>query len=235
MAQRLAGLRLSAFNVVDRTAEAAGLPRWDESNDRIWSICRQWDFAQASDENCSDFELNEAELNAAEKLFEIDQKAGIARYLGLAEQGSPYCMSKIGHLYWNGEGGHVDRPLAEEWFRRSAHSGSQRDLLDYNDWLRRRKDYVGAAAAFEKAAEADWGPALFWLAWHRLKISNTNQTSREVRPLLERAAGKGSPAARRMLAREMSRGRYGLFMIPQGLVREWEFSQWAFSELGFAN
>jgi TPR repeat protein len=57
---------------------------------------------------------------------------------------------------------------------------------------------------------------MYWLAWYRHKQSDSRETIRSIRPLLEAAALQGHPAAQLMLGRFMAKGRFGMRHIRAG-------------------
>jgi TPR repeat protein len=188
-----------------------------EADQRIWEWFRSWDFKQTNDGDVWNNESGRADIDEALEIWKTDKTLGFQLYLALAEQGSVFCMGKVAYLYWLGIGVSADVERAEFWNRRAFERGSTRAMLEYAKLLAARGDFRGAEAVYEKGAADGWAPAQFWLAWYRLKRSDTRQMWLRVRPLLESAAAQGSPAAQRELGRALSVGRFGIREIPRGL------------------
>jgi hypothetical protein len=72
-------------------------------------------------------------------------------------------------------------------------------------------------STLENGVASNFTPSFFWLAWFRYQRSRTGETRREVRSLLEYAAGKGHPEAKLLLARWLVLGKLGLGEIPRGV------------------
>jgi len=129
-------------------------------------------------------------------------------------------MGKVGYLFYKGIGVARDAERAEYWYRRGYEAGSTRAMLDLGKVLAARGDIIGAEEVFSRGAADNWGPALFWLAWYRMK-RRLGRGRDQTLALLERAATKGSPAAKWILARSLSRGRFGIGGVPRGLKLMW--------------
>ena len=182
-----------------------------------------------------DYDLaNDAQIRAADPLIaEVDAAvaqradepaAAFQALLALAQAGSPWGMLAVAHCYLDGRGVETDRMEGERWYGRAFETGSQRGLLGYGGFLEKRGELDLAEAVYGAGVEQDWAPALWRLAMLQLRRSNTAQTRRAIRPMVERAAEGGSLSAALWLARTMLRGRYGLGEVIPGLRRAWKLA-----------
>jgi hypothetical protein len=133
-------------------------------------------------------------------------------------------MQWMAWCYHTGTGVPSDPAHSEEWYRRGFEAGSQRALLEYGKLKASQRDFDACDAIFSVGAANDWAPAQYWLACARFWKSRTPATLRRIRPLLESAAAKGSPAAKWFLGFYMGRGWFGLRAIPAGFGLVMEFS-----------
>jgi TPR repeat protein len=223
-----------AVHTVDWVCVKLGVGSWGDNSEKIWKVIHKWDYAQANDDLILGDEPQAERMNKALALYESDQEAGFQECLALAEEGSVWCMGKVAWSYFRGQGVSADISRAEEWYRRGFEGGSTRFLLDYAALLLKRDGFDAAESAFRSAAADGWPPALFWLAWCRIKRSNTRQALVQVRPLLERAAAHGSPGAQWFLAHNMAHGRFGLREVPRGFWRYWKWTGRIFPEINRA-
>jgi TPR repeat protein len=210
------------WDAFDRVARRFGVATMGE---RL-KLLDAWEFSQVNDRTIWDREAEQGRLREAHAVRERDPPAAFALLLDLAEQGSVWSMMQVALGYHAALGVPRDMARAEEWYRRASEGGSQRALLEYIRLLWRRSDAARGEATLGGSAGDDWAPALYWRARFRLLRSKTpRRTLKEVRPLLERATELGSPAARRLLAAEMSLGRFGIREIPKGMRMVWKNSR----------
>jgi TPR repeat protein len=182
------------FRAIDRRLSAQLDLETVEDRDRRE---KAWDFKQTNDVELLEADPFRGEALRAAGLLETDPKMAFGLLIGMAEGGSAWCMNHVAQCYSVGCGVPADDDKALEWRRRSFEAGSTRGLLNYGHELVRRGDLEEAVRVYRVGAEQDWAPALLWLANTRLRQLGVNKTSlAEVRPLLERAAQKGSPRAR---------------------------------------
>lgn len=206
---------------VDRLCAKLGIANPAER--RKWWL--DWDFSNTNDKAIWDNEPEKDQLRQASALTKSDPQAALAIVLDLAEHGSVWAMRCVAWHYLNGVGVAADAAQAEDWYRRASDTGSQSALITYASILWQRGEEELREAVLNSGIAVDWAPALYRLAWSRIQRTKTRRkTLQEVRPLLERAAELGSPSARRMLAREMSLGRFGLHRVPRGLRMMWDFT-----------
>jgi TPR repeat protein len=190
-----------------------------EIDKEFWRRANDWDYETAK---ASDLAIlaRDPLKDQVEQAFAVGREGSQARFdalKALAEQGSVYCMFPIATYYLHGVGVALDAEKAEYWARQAVEGGSAQGQLLYGRILGLRGDFAKCEEVFGVGAANDVGPALYWLARYRLRRSNTRRAWAEVRPLLERAAAKGSIAAHRVLGSAMARGRFGLGEIPQGI------------------
>jgi TPR repeat protein len=189
-----------------------------ETDAAVRARLRAWDYAQANDWEVWDRDPEKDRMLEAYQLRAADPQAAFARLLMLAEQGSVWSMLNVAAYYEVGIGVEADPIRQEEWLRRAFEGGSEQALLRYAWICRQRGDFARCEELYAVGAARDWAPALYGLAWYRLRRSKSRETLDEVRSLLERAVAKGSLAAQRHLARLMLKGSYGLRHIPEGLI-----------------
>jgi hypothetical protein len=190
----------------------------DSSASGFWRASFDWEQAYASDweppEQGATFRKRRQE---AKELLDEDPAAAFAIHRELAEDGSPFSMLKTGWNYESGRGTAVDLAAAEEFYRRALCAGSWKATLSYAGMLFKRGADSAWPSTLGDGADKGFIPAFFWLAWYRYKRAPGRKTAREVRPLLETAAGAGHPGARLMLARWKASGKFGLREIPNGI------------------
>jgi TPR repeat protein len=205
--------------------------------DRFWE--RFWEHSDAWEREASnDIELwaqesdrNRELIDRAIAVEKTDPAAAFRLYLEAAEEGSVWSMQRVGWHYWTGVGVAADLGRAQEYYHRASCAGSWIATLHYARLLAKHGHYDDCESVLKDGVAADFVPAYFWLARFRYKRSKTRKSCREVRPLLEYAAGKGHPAAAQMLARWMLFGKFGLREILRGAGAGWKLPiQWAFEE-----
>jgi len=193
-----------------------------ESHAEFRKRANSWDFKQVDDTTLLERDPERDRIKEAFLVLETDPEAGFRRLLELAQQGSVWSMSHVASSYFRGFGVAADPVEAEDWFRRAFEGGSEYAQLRYGKILGRRGDFDKCEEVFGVGVAMDWAPALYWSARYRLRRSNTRETLRQIRPLLERASANGSVPAHLILAPAMLWGRFGLREIPHGLRLVWE-------------
>jgi TPR repeat protein len=197
-----------------------GFDVWDWT----WRRSDEWDRENA---NKNELEAREPDMDQvwqAIHLCEADKVSdALLIWRDLAEQGSVWSMIEIGRCYEFGRGVTRDPVEAEQWYHRASVGGSQLAMLQCAKAAASRQDFTRCEEILNSGLEQDGAPAIFWLAWYRYKQSGSRETYRNIRPLLERAAKRGHPAARMILGNFMVRGKFGLFRIPRGfkLAVDW--------------
>jgi hypothetical protein len=181
-----------------------------------------WDFNQADDTALFERDPEQDRIKEAFLVRETDPKAGFLRLLELAEHGSVWSMNHVANSYHRGVGIARNPIEAEDWFRRAFEGGSEYAQLRYGKILGQRGDFDKCEEVFAVGVAKDWAPALYWSARYRLRRSDTRETLRQIRPLLERASAKGSVPAYQLLASATLWGGFGLREIPWGLHLAWE-------------
>ena len=193
-------------------------PEVRERTSKTRAYMRAWDFDQADD---SELWRDDDGFDAAQEAIasrESDPERSFRTLLRLARKGSLGSMVQVGWCYSAGKGVVADTVQAEQWFARAAESGSKWAAVCLARIRWPRGDLDGCEKAFGTSLSTDWAPALYWTARCRVKRSNTRETFKAVRPLLERAADAGSPAAGVLLGRLLADGRGGLLGVLRGYV-----------------
>jgi TPR repeat protein len=153
------------------------------------------------DPRASPNEPDPAELYDAYHALKLGSEGGLARLESLADRGSMNSMLYIADAYRLGEGVSADFVKAEHWYRRAA----ELDSVIANDVLGRIWLKAGltdnAIAAFSKAAERGYAPAIYALG--RIYLSGVGVAIDEQRAisLLEQAMALGSLHAKGALAK----------------------------------
>ena len=184
--------------------------------ERVWETSHAWDTEQSNKWEILKREADRDALTRAFDLYASDPQAAFGVWLDLAERGSVWSMFDVASRYVGGRGVAADAGEAEKWFRRGVEAGDQRAMLACARMAVERGDYAAAEAVLQGGVDQNWAPAMFWLAWYRHKQSDSRETYRSIRPLLEAAALQGHPAARMMLGRFMAKGKFGILRIPAG-------------------
>lgn len=191
--------------------------------DRFWE--RFSEFSEAWERGHSnESELWSEESDQSRELIEQasamgrgNASAAFQLYLKAAEAGSVWSMQMVGWHYWTGTGVAADLGKAQEYYHRAICAGSWMATLYYARLLAEHGHHDDAETVLENGVASDFVPAYFWLAWFRYERSKTREVCREVRPMLEYAAMKGHPAAKRMLAQWMLLGKFGVRDVMRGV------------------
>jgi hypothetical protein len=193
-----------------------------ESHAELNNRTNLWDFNQADDTVLLERDTEQDRIKEAFLVQEADPEAGFLRLLELAEHGSVWSMNRVADSYHRRIGSARDPIKAEDWFRRAFEGGSEYAQLRYGKILGQRGDFDKCEEVFAVGVAKDWAPALYWSARYRLRRSDTRETLRQIRPLLERASAKGSVPAHQLLVSATLWGGFGLREIPHGLRLVWE-------------
>lgn len=191
----------------------------DHARASLWKASDRWER-----ENSNEYELWSEQSERSHELTEradaiddADPEAAFRLYLEAAEAGSAWAIEMVGWHHETGTVVEADIGRALEYYHRAISAGSWMATIRYARILAAQGHYDRCNAVLEDGVQSDFKPAYFWLAWLRYRRSPTRRTCREIRPLLEYAAGKGHPIAEMMLARLMMRGKLGIRDIPAGL------------------
>jgi len=139
----------------------SGLPSIGLMQERAYALNSDWEMANTNDQIAWEDDPFQARIIEAGSSFEIDEAAGFAKYLQLAEQGSAFCMGRVAWSYYTGRGVLIDRSKAVDWYRRGFEAGCTSDLLIYGKLLIDRQDFAGAETVFKNGAADGWPPAQF--------------------------------------------------------------------------
>jgi TPR repeat protein len=205
------GRRIQA--ILDWSGRKLDAPTQDEVAD----FYGRWDWAQTNEQEIANDDPCADEVSEAISARKEDPSAAFGRLLALAERGSLLSMRHTAWMYAKGVGVEQDHVQAEEWERRAMEAGSLAALLNYGRYSWDRKDWDACESIYGVGSAMGWAPAQCRLALACLERSRTKSTFAEVRPLLETAAGKGSPRALYNLAWYLIKGYAGLAGILQGL------------------
>lgn len=196
-------------------------PNCDPVRDSITDASSAWERAESND-----YELWCEQPARARRLAEkalaaqdSDPEAAFRMHLEAADAGSVWAMEVVASCYHRGTAAEADFIRAQDYYYRALCGGSWMATIGYARLLAGQGYFEQCEEVLEDGVQNDFIPAYFWLAWYRYRRNQTAETCREIRPLLEVAAGRGHPEAELMLARLMARGRLGLRDIPKGLGR----------------
>lgn len=184
--------------------------------DVVRTTLQSWRYAQTND---TETYQNDPELNAiwnAEQLTKDNPPAALSHWRALAERGSVWSMFRAGWAFQTGTGVAADQAQAERWYRLSFEGGCQQAQLRLGSIYTRRREFEQCEKIYEVGAREDWAPALYYLAWAKLRQPKTPERLVAARNLLEQAAALGDLGAEMDLVVLMSRGRFGLRLIPRG-------------------
>jgi TPR repeat protein len=173
---------------------------------RLWDRSDRWEQAHpyVTGSWAEETDANRELIDRAYGMWGSDPDAALDLFIEAAEAGSPWALHVVACEYDAGGIVEADPATAEDYYRRAIEAGSWRATINY--------------ARLEGGVATGFDPAFFWLARLRYKRRPTRKVCREVRPLLEHAAGKGHPAARVILSKWMSLGRFRLREIPKGIA-----------------
>ena len=187
---------------------------------RIWEKSDAWDRAASNRSElwAKDTVENRMLLEEAESIHDADPAAAFALYLEAADAGSAFALEAVAWHYQTGTAVAADFEKAQDYFRRAIGAGSWMATIDSARFLADHGLHDESDAILTGGVEADFVPSCFWLAYLRYRRCRSRAACREIRPLLEYAAGKGHPGARVHLARLMVLGKFGLSRIPAGIA-----------------
>jgi TPR repeat protein len=190
----------------------------DQINASLWEQSDAWERAQSNEFDLwsQSTDENRARLVSANAISKADPQAAFRIFSDLADTGMAYAMETVAYQYEWGIGVAPDFEQAQAYYRRAIEAGSWMATIKFAALLAHQGHFDVCEAYLGDCVEDDFVPSYFWLAWYRLKQSSSRKTCREIRPLLERAAEAGHPAAERLLARLKLLGKFGLREIPQG-------------------
>lgn len=185
----------------------------------FWGKVEDWDRAQSNEWDlwCGNSEAARELVDQAYAVHGTDREAALRLYLEAAEAGSVFAMEMAGWYNEVGIGTAADFGRAQELYHRAVCAGSWTATIRSATLHAHHGYHDYSDQVLEDGVKSDFIPAFFWLAWFRYKRSKSRETCREIRPLLERAAAEGHPAAGLLLARLMLLGKFGVRDIPRGL------------------
>jgi hypothetical protein len=178
---------------------------------------RAWFYAQTNNVAIMEREADPASIYQAHDLLKTNPVESFRQYLALAESGSVWSMANVGYLFGNGTGTARDLAQAEKWFLRAYEAGSDYGLIWLGHLYQESRQYEKAQTVFRTGVERGFVPAMKSLAWSYWHSPDWPQRRGEALTLLERGSAAGDLEARRYLAVGMTRGRFGLRRIPDGI------------------
>jgi TPR repeat protein len=194
-------------------------PQADSAGDCLVEKSNIWERSHSNEAELWAREPDPDRLKNARAIEISDPKASFRTYLDLAQNGSVGAMLSVAWHYGFGQGAAVERDfsLAAEWYIRAIAAESWMATRYYAQLLANYRYFADCEKVLNDGIEKNWPPAFFWMAWYRQKQSRSRKTYREIKPLLEYAAGQGHPQAQLWLARLMVTGKFGFSQIPHGI------------------
>lgn len=183
-----------------------------------WEESDAWEVAHSNHYEIwwEDLERNRQLIDAAFAGQDTDPEAAFRMFVEAAEAGSPYAMEVVGSYYETGTVVAADFDKAADHYHRAICGGLWTATIRYARLLAAHDYFDEAEAVLQDGVALDFIPASFWLAQLRYLRAPTRATCREIRPLLDHAVKQGHPGAKQLLARLMTKGKYGPLAIPRG-------------------
>ena len=181
-----------------------------------------WRYARTNDKDVIDRDADRAALSEADKLWRSDPEAALPQLQALAERGSVWGMHLLGYAFERGIGTAPDPSLAEGWYRRAADGGCQQALLRLGRIYELRGEFAASMKVYEVGKAAHLGPAMYRLAWIKLRQSRTPEQFEDARSLFEQAAAQGDLGAQMDFSHLLTRGRFGWRRMLPGLRLAWD-------------
>jgi TPR repeat protein len=159
-------------------------------------------------------EYEEANRHFASRRYQ----EALAIYRRLADLGDPQAEVHVGWMYYTGRGLLPDVEEARRWYLRAAESGSPMGQFYLARLAASQGKSEEALSWFERAAEQEYGPALFRLGLAYEQGKGTSVDREKASRLFERAASKGNLHAQRRLLGPLLRGERGIVGRIRGVV-----------------
>lgn len=188
----------------------------------VYARIDEWE-RDASNESALFSEESDEAREQIERAQNSDASSALQLYIDAAEAGSIWSLEMVGWHYWTGTGVAVDLYKALEYYHRAIGRGSWMATVYYARLLAEIGHYDDCEQTLANGIAADFVPSYYWSARFRYERSRNSNVCRDVRPLLEFAAGKGHPGAIALLARWMMVGKLGLHNIPKGFRLAFQF------------
>lgn len=187
---------------------------------RLWERSDRWEQAHpyVTGSWAEETDPNRALIDRAYDMWGSDPDAALRSFMEAAEAGSPWALHVVACEYDAGGVAGADPAIAEDYYRRAIEAGSWLATINYARLLDGQGRHGECDEVLQGGVASDFDPAFFWLARLRYQRRPTRKVCREVRPLLEHAAGKGHPMAAATLFKWMSLGRLRLREIPAGIA-----------------
>jgi TPR repeat protein len=178
-----------------------------------------WFEAQANSVAIMEREADPAPIYRAYDLGKTDPVESFRQHLALAEQGSVWSMSAVGHMFEHGDGTAADLVRAELWYVRAHQAGSDYGLIWLGGLYQRSGQHEKAQEVYRAGVERGFAPAMARLAASYMRSPGWRRNRHEAMALLEQASAAGDPWAPHSLASAMMRGWFGLRYIPEAFRR----------------
>jgi TPR repeat protein len=137
----------------------------------------------------------------------------------LADQGSEYACLYLAWLYQMGLGVAKDQAEAEKLYRAVADTGSPMGQHYLGNLLRKLEQFEQAFKWHEQAAKAGYLPAIYRLSKMYGVGQGVDRNEIKAQQYLQEAAMKEHLFARRDIAVQMLKGRFGYMKIPLGVTK----------------
>lgn len=138
-------------------------------------------------------------------------------FLAEAEDGSLSAMTYLGWMYETGTGVVSNKNEAERWYRKAIDAGSLASMFYLADMFLDDGKCEIAVELFKGAAEKSYSPAHYRLGIYYLHGVILSQDISKAENHFHAAAKMGHIFARRFIAVNMTKGRYGYSKILPGM------------------
>jgi TPR repeat protein len=125
------------------------------------------------------------------RAFQLCEQAAAAGYRD--------AVLAMGWHYLNGVGVAADGESAQRWYQRSARQGEPRAMFSLGQIAYAAGNPESAMTWFERASECDHARSLYWIAKLLWRGHGTERDRSKAVTLLQQAAGRRDPEARRFL------------------------------------
>ena len=128
-----------------------------------------------------------------------DEKRSFELNAEAAASGHRDAVLAMGWYYLNGVGVAKDANLAKQWYRRSARQKDPRAMFSLGQIAYAEGMPEEALTWFERASSEGHARSLYWLAKMYARGDGVERNSRKAQALIQEAASKRDPEARRVL------------------------------------
>lgn len=153
----------------------------------------------------------------AHRLLSSNPKEALVKFRELAERGSMLSVVQLANAYWKGVGVECDITRAETYYRRAENMGSLYAYYALGRMLMSLNRTDEAISAFSYASAKGYPPAIHYLGRMYFMGKGVGKNPVLGRQMLERAARKGSLAAKVTLSGLLIRDTRHPWNIIRGL------------------